>query len=112
MRKVFHFNEDYEFNLPVLISVVYQPQVVDSFYFEIVEDDEGVKSISMVNDVGLLLDSTRLNNLGKDTLDNWLKTLTPSSDSLASLRSKCSDSDILSMVKSSEDSKSKCKILI
>lgn len=100
MRKLYLSNEEYSFNPSFLLGVVYQPQVIDPLLFEVVEHSDGSKSVSMVNDISLLLDNSRLNNIGQDTINNWIKTLQPKSDALASLRSKCSDGEILSLIKS------------
>lgn len=63
-------------------------------------DDDDNKTVRHVNDVYLLFNQQRLAALGTDTVNKWLETLTPSNDALSELRSKCTDAQLLSIVKS------------
>lgn len=48
----------------------------------------------------MLFNQNRLNSVGRDTIQKWLDGLTPRSDSLAQLRKKVSDEQLMDMCKS------------
>lgn len=83
----------------VSVQVDYSP--VAELYFEDVEI-KGERPLTVIhNDIFLLLNQERLKNVGIDTLNNWIKGLSQSNyDTLSELRSKCSDDQLLSLVKS------------
>lgn len=59
------------------------------------------KSVSYANDIYLLLNQRRIDRLvGADTFNSWIQSLMPHSDALASLRSKCSDAELMAICKS------------
>lgn len=63
------------------------------------ENSKGVvKKFS--EDVYMLFNQKRLEKVGIDTVNAWISSLTVHSDSLDSLRSKCTDEQLLSLVKS------------
>lgn len=59
-----------------------------------------VSSVRVCNDISLLFNQQRLESLGREGIKQFLDSLTPKSPSLASLRSKISDSDLLKVCKS------------
>lgn len=59
-----------------------------------------VSSVRVCNDISLLFNQQRLESLGREGIKQFLDTLTPKSPSLASLRSKISDVDLLKVCKS------------
>lgn len=75
---------------------------VDSFYNqEMISPDDGHKCIAVVDPIIMLFNQERLNKLGEDTVEKWLKSLEASnSSSLSKLRSQCSDDDLIHMIKS------------
>lgn len=78
----------------------YQKSPIDEFLLSETVDNDGNIALRHVNDVYLLFNQQRLANLGVDTINSWLESLTPKSDALAELRSKCTDQQLLSLVKS------------
>lgn len=52
------------------------------------------------NDLILLFNQQRLSALGDSAMLEYINSIAPSSDGLSDLRSKCSDSELLSLVKS------------
>lgn len=59
-----------------------------------------VSSVRVCNDISLLFNQQRLESLGREGIKQFLDSLTPKSPSLASLRSKISDADLLKVCKS------------
>lgn len=59
-----------------------------------------VFSVRVCNDISLLFNQQRLESLGREGIKQFLDSLTPKSPSLASLRSKISDADLLKVCKS------------
>lgn len=57
-------------------------------------------AIAYVDDIYMLFNQNRLNSVGRDTIQKWLDGLTPRSDSLAQLRKKVSDEQLMDMCKS------------
>lgn len=80
--------------------ILREPSVVDEFYMESVVNDDGSESVSFKDPIYVMFNQQRLNDMGTTAAKAFLDSLQPSSDSLAELRSKCSDSDLMSMVKS------------
>ena len=58
--------------------------------------------ITFHDDIYMLFNQMRLvgSGVGADTIKAWLDTLTPKSDALSQLRKKCSDDDLMSVIKS------------
>lgn len=52
------------------------------------------------NDLILLFNQERLSALGDSAMLEYINSIAPSNDGLSDLRSKCSDSELLSLVKS------------
>lgn len=80
--------------------VLFQKSIVHDLYETKIELPDGEIAKSFGNDATLLLDQKRLNGLGADTIKAYLNSFTPYNDSLAELRKKVSDTDLISCVKS------------
>lgn len=81
--------------------VVREPSVVDSFYYEKCQpsDDKEV-SFSVVDPIFVLFNQQRLDSMGSTAAKAFIDSLVPKSNSLAELRQKCSDEDLMCMIKS------------
>lgn len=83
-------------------TFVRQPSLVDSFYF--VEGKcprTGKKTVSFSHPLYMLFNQERLDRLGSAAVQQWIQSLNNAKNSsLNELRSKLSDDDLLSMVKS------------
>lgn len=92
-----NFNE----KLGIKHTIVREPSVVDEFYYEkVVPSDDDKEAVCIVDPIHVLFNQQRLDNLGATAAKSFLDSLAPKSDSLAELRSRCSDDDLLSMIKS------------
>lgn len=80
--------------------VLFQPPVIQDLLFEEIEDKDGNKSVHCCRDIRLLLNSERLKGLGDNTIKAYIDSLAPYSDGLQQLKSKISDNDLISCVKS------------
>lgn len=61
----------------------------------------GTKKVRFLeNDLILLFNQERLNNLGDSALLEYINSIAPTNDGLNELRSKCTDDELLSLVKS------------
>lgn len=82
--------------------VVREATPVDQFYFEeSVSADDGNKCVAFCDPIRMLFNQQRLNNLGAMAVENWLNAMkNTKNDPLAELRKKCSDADLLQMIKS------------
>lgn len=77
-----------------------EASLVDDYYHEVVSD--GVSTSVFVSDpIYMLFNQERLmQEIGSGAVKIWLDSLTQSNDSYSELRSMCSDSELLYMVKS------------
>lgn len=92
-----NFNE----KLGVRHTIVREPSVVDEFYLEkVAPSDDDKEAVCIVDPIHILFNQQRLDNIGVTAAKSFLDSLAPKSDSLAELRSRCSDDDLLSMIKS------------
>lgn len=82
------------------VAELYQPSPIDDLLIIDGVDLDGELVNTHVNDVFLLFNQQRLSGLGIDTINSWLASLTPKNDDLAELRAKCTDEQLLSLVKS------------
>lgn len=82
--------------------VVREVTPVDQFYFEKTKSsDDGEECIAYVDPIRMLFNQQRLDNLGSMAVENWLNSLKgTNADPLSELREKCSDADLLRMIKS------------
>lgn len=91
------FNEE----LGLKHAILREPSVVDEFYFEKCEPcDDNKESYSVCDPIIILFNQERLNNMGATAVKTFLDSLVPQSNPLAELRQKCSDEDLMSMMKS------------
>lgn len=74
--------------------------VVDEFYAESMINDDGSESVSFSDPIYVLFNQQRLANMGATAAQSFLDSLMPKSDALRELRSKCSDDDLMAMMKS------------
>lgn len=81
-------------------TVLRETSVVDEFYKNTLLNDNGEKSVSFIDPIYILFNNQRLNSLGATAAQFFLDSLQPKSDALAELRKKCSDDDLMSMMKS------------
>lgn len=76
---------------------LYQPCVVDKFTQEV---DESDGSICLTSAVSILLNQKRLDRMSEAAILQEISDQSQYSDALASLRSKCTDEQLISLVKS------------
>lgn len=76
---------------------LYQPCVVDKFTQEIDENDG---SVCMTSAVSILLNQKRLDKMSNAAILQEISEQAQVSDTLATLRSKCTDEQLISLVKS------------
>lgn len=83
---------------------VRQPSLVDSFYVEHHDSNDSIGgSTAIVNPLRMLLNQDRLSRLGPQAVEMWLKSMKDSGNSnVHGLLSKCSDDDLMAMVKPRE----------
>lgn len=82
-------------------SILRTASVVDEFYFEKCSpSDDTMDSVSVCDPIIVLFNQQRLDDMGVTAAKSFLDSLAPKSNSLSELRSKCSDEDLMSMVKS------------
>lgn len=77
-----------------------QKSPVSDLLIECSTDENGNKVYHYSSDLSLLFRQRKLENMGLDTLSSFLDALVSKSDSLASLRSHCSDDELMSVIKS------------
>ena len=83
------------------VSILYQPSPVDEFAFNETVMPDGSTAISYSDPIYLLFNQQRLEKNGSFAIQQWLQSLQSSSSSqLSQLRSKCTDEDLISMIKS------------
>lgn len=81
-------------NIVLREKAIFEPILSENVNF-------GNKSLHFVdNDLILLFNQERLSSLGDSALLEYINSIAPSSDGLSDLRSKCSDSELLGLVKS------------
>lgn len=101
-RNLFPQDNDVKFNkIGLRHTILREPSVVDEFYQEkVFPSDDGTEAICIVDPIHVLLNQQRLDNLGATAVKSFLDSLAPKSNDLSELRSKCSDDDLMTMVKS------------
>ena len=91
---VYHPDIDYR------VAVLRESSVVDEFYQQNTCNPDGTESVSFSDPIYILFNQERLDSLGSTAVQAFLDSLQPKSDALAELRSKCSDDDLMQMMKS------------
>lgn len=91
------FNE----NVGLRHAIIREPSVVDEFYHEKCQPaDDDLEAVCIVDPIHVLFNQQRLDNLGPTAVKSFLDSLVPQSNDLSELRSKCSDDDLMKMIKS------------
>lgn len=91
-----HFNHD----VGVEHVIQREPSVVDEFYFVKTFNEDGTESISVVDPIIVLFNQERLNDLGSTAAKAFIDSFAKQSDALSELRKKCTDDDLMAMMKS------------
>lgn len=83
-------------------SILRESSPVDEFYFDKIECSDLDKPIKVFRDpIYELFNQDRLNRLGSTVLDAWIKSMMMTKNNpLSELREKCSDTELLSIMKS------------
>lgn len=81
------------------VDILYTPSPVDEFYFEEIVTSDGSIALNISDPIYLLFNQDRINKLGSTAINQWLESLNKTS-SYNELKSKCSDADLISMIKS------------
>lgn len=91
---------EFDQNSTLKNTILRECDVCDEFYHEIITNSDKSESVSIVDPIYILFNQERLNQLGTGAAQKLLDSLQPKSDALAELRSKCSDEDLMKMMKS------------
>lgn len=93
-------NVQYNQSAVLMHSELYQPSPVDEFYTESVIPVDGSECVFHVDPLIMLFNQQRIDNLGSLTAKQFLDSLQQKESSLSELRKKCSDEDLMAMMKS------------
>lgn len=79
-----------------------QTSPVDEFYIESISNPRNAKSVVQcyTNPIRMLFNQERLSKVGEFGVMKWLEQFKGSSSALDELRKKCSDADLVSMIRS------------
>ncbi len=95
---------NYQFNIDAVnpkTVVARSSSMVDTFYHEKVSNPDGSQTLFVNDPIYMLFNQQRLEQeLGSTAVKMWLDSLVSSSDHLSELRSKCSDNELMYMIKS------------
>lgn len=81
--------------------ILREPSVVDEFFREkSISSDDSCECVGIVDPIIMLFNQERLNQLGAMGAKQFLDSLSPRSNPLKELRKKCSDDDLMCMIKS------------
>ena len=83
----------------LLTSNYYQPSLIDNFLVQEVSDGEN-KSYTLTSDIYMLFNQRRLDKLTSQALIHHFESMSQRDSSLASLRSKMTDDQLVQFVKS------------
>lgn len=86
--------------MDLLFSSFYTPTPVDEFTFEKVSEAGSDDSITLTSDVAMLFNQQRLDRCSKETLIQYFESMSRTGSPLSELRSKLSDDQLISIVKS------------
>lgn len=87
-------------NMDLEFSAFYVPTPVDEFTFEKVSVPGSDDSITLTSDVSMLFNQKRLDRCSKDALIQYFDSMARTSSDFSALRSKLSDDQLISIVKS------------
>lgn len=82
------------------ISAFYQPSPIDAMLIQEVDNGDGTVSHRLTSDIYMLFNQKRLDRLSRDSLLNHFQQMADTEPSFAALKSKLSDDDLISVVKS------------
>lgn len=81
-------------------TYLYESSPVDEFYIETITTMDKKETIFHVDPLIMLFNQERLDNLGSMGAKQFLDSLSQKDDSLKELRSKCTDDQLMDMLKS------------
>lgn len=87
-------------NMDLSFSAFYVPSPVDEFTYEKVSESGSDDSITLISDIAMLFNQQRLDRCSKDALIQYFDSMARTSSPLSELRSKLSDDQLISIVKS------------
>lgn len=87
-------------NMDLVFSNFYAPTPVDEFTYEKVSVPGSDDSITLTSDISMLFNQQRLDRCSRDALIQYFDGLARSSSDFSALRSKLSDDQLISIVKS------------
>ena len=88
-------------NLDPFFSSYYVPTPVDEFLTETVQNEDGSESVTLTTDIAMLFNQQRLDKCSRESLLQYFDSLSVSpSTGLSELRSKLSDDQLISIIKS------------
>lgn len=80
--------------------VLREPSPIDSFHNEItIGEDDGEESVTFCNPIVMLFNQMRLDNIGEQSLRQWLEGQ-PEDSALKEILSKCNPEDVMATIKS------------
>lgn len=82
------------------LTNVMEHSPVESFYYQETLNDDGTTSVSVVDDVYMLFNQQRLDRMTSASLNQWLEQSSKTDTQLASLRSRMTDEQLGSFIKS------------
>ena len=83
------------------VSQFYQPSTIDSFLIQKHESvADGVPSIRMTSDIYMLFNQQRLDRMSREAIVNHFNDMVVHNPQLTALKSKLSDDQLISLVKS------------
>lgn len=87
-------------NMDLEFSAFYVPTPVDEFTFEKVSVPGSDDSVTLTSDISMLFNQQRLDRCSRDALIQYFDSLGRTSSDFSALRSKLSDDQLISIVKS------------
>lgn len=98
----FHSKNKYTWNFTTKNVVLRESTPIDSFTNEIITPSHDEKQATCVVDpIRILFNQERINNLGATAAKAWIDSLSVNkNNALSELRKKCSDEDLISIIKS------------
>lgn len=94
------YNQLEKGNLDLVFSNFYVPTPVDEFTYEKVSVPGFDDSVTLTSDISMLFNQKRLDRCSRDALIQYFDGLARSSSNFSALRSKLSDDQLISIVKS------------
>lgn len=86
--------------MDLAFSSFYTPTPVDEFTFEKVSENGLDDSITLTSDIAMLFNQHRLDRCSNESLIQYFESLSRTNSPLSELRSKLSDDQLISIVKS------------